>query len=360
MYDGSPLMTNCVIHDHEDAGFGAQSIMTIGDMGTGKTTLMQRILQRVTHLDSANVSKNDYLSFFKSRQRKERRLLDEGGLTLRQIGERLPKLPCKEVPETVIYSAREFDYWHNFLEKRIWQNEFPEPKPVYLHLPRGEEFHFIVPFAGSLKDMDISGFSATYKDSKELISHIKEGAINVFYPPAEYYFPSDILEESEIKKGGSDIEGSVNPKWLNFDLLYHCMQYRYQKFVTFFVDEIHSLIPGVSAGLEWHVLDWFSRYIDPELRRCHISLMGTTHSCTLVDPRHLQRATWFVWTGGAVPHKKYSIVTAPAALRCNAGRCIIERKGAEFGEFYYDRLTGQLPKLRAIRGGLDKASIKSL
>lgn len=356
MIDGSPYMTDCVIHDHEFSGFGAQSVMCIGDMGTGKTTLMQRILQRVSYLSSKTISKNDYLAAFAYRQKREKQLLDTGNYTHTEIGEKLPKMPCNEIPETVLYTGREFDYWHNFLEKRLWTG-FENPKPLCIHLPKGEEFHFVVPFGDSLKDMETSGFSKEYKDTKDLLRNIKEGAINVWYPPSEYYFSDEMLEESEIKKAGKQIYDAVNPKWMNFDLIYRCMQYRYQKHITCFIDEIHSLLPGVSADLEWHVLDWFARYVDPELRRCHISLLGTSHSCTLVDPRHMQRATWYIWTGGAPPAKKYSIVTPKAALSCKAGRCIIERKGLKFGLFNYDRLSGQLPKLRAIRGGLDKAEL---
>lgn len=358
MLDGSPLMTECVIHDSEEVGFGGQSIMTVGDMGTGKTTLMMRILQRVSHLDSQSVSKAEYLAVHKLRIKKEQALLESGRhYTRAELNDQLPKLPCKEVPETILYTGREFDYWHNFLERNIW-GEFKTPKPVLLHLPKGEEFHFIVPFQGKLRDLNTEGIHKEYRDVKDLLGNLQEGAINVWYPPAEFYFSSDILEDSDIKKAGERIEGAVNPAWMNFDLIYHCMQYRYHKFITWFADEIHSILPGSSADLEWHVLDWFSRKVDPELRRCHVSSIGTTHSCSLVDSRHMQRAQWYIWTGGAVPNKKYSSVVAGAALKGYAGHCIIERKGVKFGQFDYERLHGQLPKIRVIRGGLEKANIR--
>lgn len=358
MIDGSPLMTECVIHDSEEAGFGGQSIMTVGDMGTGKTTLMLRILQRVSHLDSQSISKTEYLAVHKLRIKKEQNLLESGRqYSKAELNSLLPQMPCKEIPETVLYSGREFDYWHNFLEKNIW-SEFKNPKPLLLHLPKGEEFHFIVPFQGKLKDLNTEGICKEYQDTKELLGNLQEGAINVWYPPSKYSFSDDILEEPEIRKAGERATGNLNPKLMNFDLIYHCMQYRYQKHLTWFADEIHSIIPGTASDLEWHVLDWFSRSIDPELRRCHISSIGTTHSCSLVDARHMQRATWYIWTGGAAPNKKYSRVLDGAALKCYAGHCIIERKGVKFGQFDYDRLHGQLPKIRVIRGGLEKANIK--
>lgn len=118
MIDGSPLMTECVIHDSEEAGFGGQSIMTVGDMGTGKTTLMLRILQRVSHLDSQSISKTEYLAVHKLRIKKEQNLLESGRqYSKAELNSLLPQMSCKEIPETVLYSGREFDYWHNFLEK---------------------------------------------------------------------------------------------------------------------------------------------------------------------------------------------------------------------------------------------------
>lgn len=353
--DGSHLIAEAVVHDFEESGFGGQGILAIGGRGTGKTTLCLQLMQRDSYLESDRVSKADYMAVYQKRKQKEARMLSEG-YPLKDIAEALPKFPCKELPETVLYSGREYDYWHNFLEKDIWSH-YENPKPVRIHLPQGEEFHFIVEFGDGLRDLILDGVVKTYSDSRKLIANLLEGGINVFYPPKDFTFCPEIMENFTRRNISEKSLATKQLNWMNFELVYMLMQYRYKKHTTWFADEVHSLLPSMARDFEWHVIDWFSREVDPELRRCHISSFGSSHKCTNIDSRHMNIAEWYIWTGGANPDRRYSRVKY-ATNRCHAGRCIIERKGWRFGLFDYDRLGGQLPKIRAVRGGLDKIHLK--
>lgn len=354
---GAPLVAEAIIHDYEDTGFGAQGILAVGARGTGKTTLLERCLQRSSYLEDDRISKSDYLDIYWKRQNKEAKMLQQG-YDPKDIPDALPKFPCREIPETVLYAGREFDYWHNFLERPIWE-EFENPKPVRILLPQGEEFHFVVGFADGLRDLILDGIVCEYSDSRDLIRKLKEGAINVWYPPKDYTFPTEIMENFKQRNLSEKSLMVKHSNWMNFDLLYQLMHYRYKKHISWFVDEVHGLIPSMARDTEWHVIDWFSREIDPELRRCHISSFGSTHKSTNIDSRHMNIQEWYLWTGGSNPDKRYSRVVPAAVQNCKAGRCIIEKKGFKFGLYDYDRLEGQLPKIRTVRGGLDEISLKS-
>lgn len=352
MRHGAPLLQEALIHDFEYNGFGGQSIIGVGGLGTGKTSLFLQMLQRVSHLDSDKFSKTDYLAFYKKRAKKEQQLL-KNNYDPKEIPGMLPKLPCKEVPETVVYSGRNFDYWHNFLERRAWPGL--TPKPLVLHLPEGEEFHFLVPFDDGVKDLIVDGIVRTYSSTHELIKNLQEGGINVWYPPSEYEVPRFILKS--VKVSEKDIKSATRPNWMNFELVYELMNYGYRKHVTWYYDEIHDLLPPHAAGVEWWLIDWFVRKAEAELRRCHLSAWSTTHGCNLVDGRHMERAQWYIWTGRASPNKRYSIVTAGAVRRCCIGECIIEWKGEEFGKFFFEKLPYQLPKMRIIQGDIGKINL---
>ena len=355
--DGSNMVAEMFVHDYEDTGFGAQGIVGIGGRGTGKTTFALRGLQRASYLESDRITKADYMAIYYRRQRKEAKMLTQG-YHPKDIPDALPRFPCRELPETVLYSGREYDYWHNFLERHIWE-DFENPKPVRIHLPKGEEYHFVVEFGDGLKDLILDGIVKPYSDSRGLIKNLQEGAVNVFYPPHDFQFSPEIMENFKRRNLADKTLDVRHNNWLNFELVYYLMQYRFKRHITWYVDEVHSLIPSMARDFEWHVMDWFSREIDPELRRCHISSFGSTHKSTNIDSRHMNIQEWYLWTGGSNPDKRYSRVVPAAVQNCKAGRCIIEKKGFKFGLYDYDRLEGQLPKIRTVRGGLDEISLKS-
>ena len=68
---GAPLIAEAIIHDWEETGFGAQGMLALGNRGTGKTTIMQRMLQRSSYLESSHISKTEYLETYWRRQRRE-------------------------------------------------------------------------------------------------------------------------------------------------------------------------------------------------------------------------------------------------------------------------------------------------
>lgn len=354
--DGTPLLTEAVLHDYEESGFGGQGILAIGGRGTGKTTLCLQLIQRDAYLESDRISKNEYMDIYWRRQRKEAKMLADG-YHPKDIPDALPKFPCREIPETVVYSGREYDYWHNFLERDIWSH-YENPKPVRLHLPQGEEYHFVVEFADGLRDLILDGVVKPYSDTRQLIANLLEGGINIFYPPKDFSFCPEIMENFKTRNLSEKSLSTRHLNWMNFELVYMLMQYRYKRHTTWFTDEVHGLLPSMARDMEWHVIDWFAREVDPELRRCHISSFGSSHKCTNIDSRHMNIAEWYLWTGGSAPDKRYSMLKPGTVSRCSAGRCIIERKGWKFGIFDYDRLNGQLPKIRAVRGGLDKINLK--
>lgn len=166
------------------------------------------------------------------------------------------------------------------------------------------------------------------------------------------------MENFQRKNKNEKTQDEKHNNWQNFELLYYLMQYHSKKHVTWFCDEVHSLIPSMTRDFEWHVTNWFSKTIDPELRRCHISSIGAAHRCTNVDSRHMNIAEWYIWTGGAQPDKRYSMIKSPSTVQnCHAGRCIVERKGFGFGFFDYDRLVGQLPKISVVQGDINKIKL---
>ena len=216
----------------------------------------------------------------------------------------------------------------------------------------------MVEFADGLRDLILDGVVRTYSDTRQLIANLLEGGINIFYPPKDFAFCPEIMENFKTRNLSEKSLSTRHLNWMNFELVYMLMQYRYKRHTTWFTDEVHGLLPSMARDMEWHVIDWFAREVDPELRRCHISSFGSSHKCTNIDSRHMNIAEWYLWTGGSAPDKRYSMLKQGTVSRCSAGRCIIERKGWKFGIFDYDRLNGQLPKIRAVRGGLDKINLK--
>ena len=345
--EGSALMQEAVIHDYENAGYGGQSILSIGGMGTGKTTLNLEMIQRVTHLDSPFISKKDYLKAYEERLIIEAKYLKRH-YSPEHIADLLPKLPCDEVPETVLYSGREFDYWHVFLNRESWPNF--KPKPVRLHLPAGEDFHFRVPFGeNDIREMRVDDIVTYYKDSRQLIKHILEGGINVWYPPMDYPTPDNILDDMDLTKFTGQKKLFMRPAWMNFELIYTLMKYGYQKHITYFIDEIHEVLPANPSGIHWNLCEWYSRKVSTELRRCHVSLFGTCHGLEMVDYRLPERTYWYIWTGMAFPKPKYSRVYSGVVQNLTTGTCVIERRKVQFGIHCYDRIPNQSPKMTVIR-----------
>ena len=350
MKSGDDLFRNLVIHDYEYVGHGGSCTLTIGSMGSGKTTLNLKLLQRVTHLDNQKITKSDYLDAYEERQRLETRLL-ENHMEPEHVLDLLPDLPCGEVPETVVYFGREFDYWHAFLEPRSWPGL--TPKKVRLHIPKSEKNSLVllVPFENGdgkdeLRRMYIDDMVQYYANPREIISYLQDGAINVIYPPRHYKLPDNILSMMNLSNLTERERNYTEPGWLFFEILILLMREGYKQHYSVFADEIHDIIPMSSAGMQWKLVDLFTRF-SVELRRCQISLFGTTHDMRLVDAKYTTRNDWYIWAGGANPLKKYSVVYPAAVRRCRIGRCIIERKQIEYGYHLYERIPYQLPKLRA-------------
>lgn len=351
MKPGDDLFRELIVHDYEYAGHGGSPALTIGSMGSGKTTLNLKLLQRVTHLDNQHISKSEYIEAFEYRQKIEARLLEKH-MEPNHVIDLLPELPCGEIPETVVYFGREFDYWHAYLNNRSWPGL--KPKPVKLHIPISEKNRicFVVPFDNEqgnleLRKMLIDDIVSYYKNPQDIIGKLEEGGINIIYPPRSYKLPDSIKAMMNLSKLTEKEKAYSEPGWIFFEIIILLMRLGYKKHYSVFADEIHDLLPMAPAGIQWKLVDLFTRS-SVELRRCQISLWGTTHDMRLIDAKYTTRNDWYIWAGGANPLKKYSTVVPQAIRQCGKGRCIIEKKQQKFGFFLYDRIPYQLPKLRAL------------
>ena len=349
MLDGTLLMRDMLIHDNENCGFGGQNILTIGSMGTGKTTLFLLYVQRAAHLDDPGIPKWEYLQQHDLRLQREAELLQK--YSPAHVQNMLPPMPCGEIPETVIYAGREFDYWHVFLAKECWP--YLRQKPVVLHLPKkdAKTFKFVVSFNGVQHALVVDDIVKVYSSTADLVSHLVEGAINVWYPPLEYALSAEILGSIDTSKFSAKTKAFARREWMNFELLLELMKRGYDRHYTYFVDEIERLLPLRPNAIHWHLCEFYATRIATELRRCQISLVATCHGTELVDHRLIDRAHWLIWTGGAFPKSaKDSTVVPQAIRRCKAGNCIIEERNKRYGRYIYDKIPYQPGKMRVIGG----------
>lgn len=350
MMEGNSLLQQMVITDYENVGIGSETILAVGAMGTGKTTLGLKIIQRMTYLESKRISKNDYIEAYNDRVQYEEELIKRH-YSKEEILAKLPQLPCKEIPKTILYSGREFDYWHVFLSSPSWH---VPPKPVRLHLPAGNDFKFIVPFGekGIPRELLVDDIVCQYHTTEELVNNLLEGGINVWYPPLTYKTPDSILHDMDLSKFTGKSKSpkyQMKPIYMNFELIYALMKYRYDKHCGYYIDEMHNLLPLRPSGIHWHLVEWYCNNVSTELRRCHISLYGTCHGVDMVEPRVVGRTHWLLWTGGAFPNTRFSRVRPNAVQQCRAGLAIIEKKKDKFGLYGYSRIPYQPPKMRVIQ-----------
>lgn len=336
---GKELYTKTVIHDDGMIGLGGNRTVSIGDLGSGKTTLALETALKFCYLP--NCKKEDFL-----RGEKEGELY----------------------PETVIWRGRKRDYW-NLFEQNNFMKSFPNQlwKPLRVLHSEEDDLSFYEDREGrpvKLETMDVQ----TYTDIPDLYNKILKGGINVIYPPKMYYL-SPLLKKTlneilmlheEDKKFYDDDEQVHVPNFVFwYDLFYFLIeidknfdkivnQYGQLKWITFIFDEAHQIFPVAKAPL-WHLVDHFAEHEMIDTRRVNISMWIQVHEMAYVYWKVLNRFNMYIWLPRSKENKRLSVIRQELINKIPIGFGVIEEKGGRFGSINFPRIKDQ-PPILSVKG----------
>lgn len=336
---GRELYLKTIIHDDGMKGMGGNRTLTIGDLGSGKTTL-----------GLATVPKICYVPYMK----KEEWFANPD--------------PNERFPETVVWRGRKRDYWNLFTQKNYLKS-FPGElwKPLRVLYSAADDLVFFEEIDGEpVRITDIDTYQ--YKDMDDLYNHIIKGGINVIYPPKEYYLPHilkkilneiQILEEGDKRYIGADDDVHVPNFVFWYELFYYLIEidknfdkvsenYRNLRWFTFIFDEAHQIFPVTKAPI-WHLVDHFAEHEMIDTRRVNISIWAQVHETAYVYWKVLNRFGVYIWLPGAKANRTLSVVQQTLINQLPIGSGIIEKKGGRFGKLDFPRIKQQ-PSVLTVKG----------
>lgn len=341
---GAGIQRDIRIHDDGIMNFGGISALATGPMGCGKTTYWLQTAMSVGSINSG-MSKEDYQSNFP---------LD---------------------PETVIWRGRRYDYWNSLIESN-WIRSFPESpirRHVCVHVHENDELGFFA-LGEPRTELEFDGNELsflTYRDAKDLYSHLIHGAHNVVYEPITYFLKTEVVAELvkatlqdlrlarlKRKKPGRPrkdepppdpaddvIQAPSSTFW--FEFLETVMQIKKrEEFFSVFIDEAHQVVKMNPPGELFHLGNWFANSMI-DFRRNNVSLFLASHDAQLLDYRIVDRTLYFFWMPGARVYPRISRVKQPLPDALVKGEVIGEESRRRFGLIKFDAIPYQPPVVYA-------------
>jgi hypothetical protein len=336
--DGQKIWLNMLYHDDGVDHIGGENCCIVGKMGSGKSTLVVQIAEYSRY--SPECSRQEYIDY------------------LFNLGENEHYDEPEGFGETVLWRGRKYDYWNCLIPKN-WVRSFPnyafDPKPVVLHVHKNDDLKFFHKIGDERFEIPAMPEIRPYDKASDLFDNIERGAINVVYEPQVYVLSPNLVKKLKAKKmdpKGDDDDDTIGeylyvpPPVFWFELVEYMMEKKGNEFYTIIMDEFHQVCPSSSLGDMWHLIDWFSNsYMD--IRKNNISLFVSTHQCTLVDWRVLDRTGHFIWLPGSKISKKNSMIyNSNIVSMLVKGQGLIERRMERFGLFNFSRINKQPPLVR--------------
>jgi len=328
---GRELYVKTITHDDGMKGMGGNRTVTIGDLGSGKTTLALETVLKICYLP--NMKKEDFF---------------------------LDPNPEERYPETVVWRGRKRDYWNVFTQKNFAKS-FPKElwKPLRVLYSKGDGLEFFEDIGGipqPIKDIDFY----EYTTIDDMYNHMVKGGINVIYPPKNFYLSprlkkklNDIQMLSEEDRHFIRMEDEVHvPNFVfwyeffyflieidkNYDKI--ASNYRNLRWITFIFDEAHQIFPVTKAPL-WHLVDDFAENEMIDTRRVNISIWAQVHEIRYIYWKVVNRFGNYVWLPSAKANKSLSIIAQSLINKLPIGTGIIEKKGGRFGKLEFSRIKNQ-------------------
>lgn len=333
--EGQKIWLNMLYHDDGVEAIGGENCCLVGKMGSGKSTLTLQIAEFTRCVPYG--PRQDYIDYIFNPD--SEKYLD----------------PPVGFEETVLWRGRKYDYW-NCLFPRNWKKSFPDyafnAKPVKLHVHKDDDLQFYHKIDAARIDVPHIPEISRYEGVIDLFANIEQGAVNVIYEPQSYALSPKLVKKLKAKKMDAnvqEIDGEylyVPPPVFWFELMEYMMEKKGNEFYSILMDEFHQVCPSNSLGDMWHLVDWFaSNFMD--IRKNNISLYISTHQCSLVDWRVLDRVGHFIWLPGSKVSRSNSMIYNPNLITNLAkGQGIIERRMERFGIFNFSRINRQPPLVR--------------
>ena len=338
---GEKLYIKNIFHDDGMKGLGGKRTMTVGDLGSGKTTLALETALKFCYLP--NMKKEDFLNG------KEHDM-------------------AEVYPETVVWRGRKRDYW-NLFTKKNFSKSFPGNlwKPLRVLYSITDKLDFFEDIDGT--PVPIEGLDMyQYSNTEDLYNHILQGGINVIYPPKIYYLSPllkttlneiQLLEQDDRRYIQPDAEVHVPNFVFWYDLFYFLIEvdknfdrvadnYRKLRWITFVFDEAHQIFPVAKAPL-WHLVDHFAEHEMIDTRRVNISIWAQVHEVGYIFWKVMNRFDTFIWLPRSKENKRLSCIDQRLINKLEIGWGIIEEKGGKFGKFNFPRIKHQ-PSVLSVRG----------
>jgi len=292
--------TRLCVHDRDTGGAFAA---VVGAKGTGKTTLLLRILERC-------------------------HLRDGGGFF---------------VPETIIWRARPgmVDVWAALLDPKYpWvanTGGTPLRREVVIH-HHAEDFVTADAEEGGPLDGMADRFRP-YWDCAELYRNLLPGAVNVVVEPSGYHPSEEFLQVvtrrclvSEKKLRRMDLD---TPLWW-VEFLHYLLYHKQTEPLAVFMDEADEIFTRNPTGLRYHFQAVFGSSAR-DFRKKQISFYMTLHNWADADWAVTSKANFYLWLRGrSPPHFSQAHKYAASVATMNIGQVIIEHQG--FGGMVFERI----------------------
>lgn len=331
---GAQLYLESILHDDGVIGHGGERVLTIGEMGSGKTTLALKSVPKMCYTPS--IPKDNLINGEKS----------------------------SVYPETVVWRGRKLDYWNCYLPENF-RKCFPGVKPrelrVFVYCKDKTQFFEENPETGvgkPLENLDLKYYTTV----EDLYNNLINGGINVVYVPEKYSLSPRLInllnERTMAKEGGktyldpNDIV-LVRKEAFWYELFYHLIELRYGqeargdkiriRWITFIFDEAHQVFPQGVPKPFWYLVDDFVENWLVETRRINFSIFAQTHALSLMYWKATQRFSYMIWLPGSRLSKKHTCLkNMSITAYLPKGKFIIEHKDRyKFGKSNFSRIPNQ-------------------
>lgn len=333
------------------SGSGGVQSLILGSFGTGKSTLLLWIAQLARYMERGG--RDSYIS----------NIIHHGNLN-----------GFKTKPTTVLWRCRDMDNWILAIPEN-WKERVPnvpsKKVAVFVHKDDYEAVSFFM-FDKKGKPAPVPNMPAIqpYASADELISIIKEGAINIVLEPQTYRLSKrladlvsqaksryvgaldtpdsdkDDIDETPVKRGrGRPVkpkvvedysEYSVKSGFFWVDVVAAAMSGGNRP-IMFIWDEADDFLSAASADVGWWAIQVLTE-MQRDFRKANISVVLTSHGWNLLHDSVYKRCTHRIYFPGVRSGKNTMVRQTAIISGLLKGQFIAEKKDEFFGLGKFSRI----------------------
>lgn len=324
-----------LLHDDGVDFFGGETLLLLGDLGGGKTTLLMHIAQWSRYIEEIN--KNVYVNAVLYHQSKNEKM---------PAGYPVPK------PETVIIRGGKHDNWSAVLPE-YYNKNYPYKKKCFLYVHENDNIKFWHLKNGKKTRIFYLPEIKKYSDANQLKNLIgfNPGAIHIVYEPSNYRlnlefwlrFRGKSLETVTKAEKERLKDMPVAPVIFWFEFFETLLRERDFGHVTVEIDEAHQMCPAGARGDRWHLNEWFINNAVIKGRKNNLTLILATQQQSQLDYRLIVPLANTVYLKGAHIPKSSMIRYKAITGGLKPGLGLIEKRNDRFGPITFPRLEKQPP-----------------